>query len=328
MSNKQCEVCRAEIPEDFTNLLCLDCYDKQVKEIEEKRLLQETNIIPADQGMNREEEKPITNTVDCQPFVAPREISNGYNVNGITDPNYKENPMAPDKEQWEANLTLFIKNDRLLWYPTRKMYTFIKNWCLDGITRHPQYPKFIWKPKIVDVGCGLGVGANVLSQEADFVWGIDKNEKSIKFAKEAFERIKNSIYYSSQLTFDNIDFVEDTREFMKFDVVTAIEIIEHIDDYRTFLINLIKKFTKRNKQGSARIESPTTFFISTPNRNSSSIQKTNPKNKFHVREWTSQEAKAVLLNYFEEVELLSTKGEQIPDDTTMTPVLYKCLFPK
>ena len=243
--------------------------------------------------------------------------------NGITNPDYKENPQKEDKEQWLANIVQFQRSGVLLWKDTRWMYTFIKNYCLGRVQRHPQYPKFIWKPKIVDVGCGSGIGSNVLSQEADFVWGIDKNATSIKFAKEAFERIKNGIYYSSQLTYDNIDIMEDNRETMKFDVVVAIEIIEHIADHRVFLERIIKKFDKRNS------DDPTEYFISTPNRNNKSIQDDRPQNLFHVKEWTSEEFHDVLSEFFGDIKFMNAKGEPIEGySTTHTPLLALCKNPK
>jgi intein/homing endonuclease len=171
--------------------------------------------------------------------------------------------------------------------------------------------------------CGSGVGSNVLSQEADFVWGIDKNAMSVKFAKEAFERVKNGIYYSSQLTYDNIDIMEDNREVMKFDVVVAIEIIEHIADHRGFLERLIKKFDKRDA------DDPTEYFISTPNRNNKSIQDDHPKNPFHVKEWTSEEFYNVLSEFFGSIEFMNAKGEPIEGySTTHTPLLARCKYPK
>jgi len=245
---------------------------------------------------------------------------------GIKDPNYQENPQMEDKEQWMANIGQFQRSGVLLWKDTRWMYNFVKDYCLARVQRHPQYPKFIWKPKIVDVGCGSGIGANVLSQEADFVWGIDKNSTSIKFAKEAFERVKNGIYYSSQLTYDNIDIMEDNRETMKFDVVTAIEIIEHIADARGFIERIIKKFDKRNS------DDPTEYFISTPNRNNDSIQNDKPKNPYHVREWTSSEMLDFLSEYFGSIKFMNAKGVEIPEEeyrtTTHTPLLILCKNPK
>lgn len=291
---KRCETCQTPIPPEYVNLLCLDCYKHQ----EEEKVL-------------KEQQKPALDTLDT--------LGTGFvPVNGVRDPNYKENPEAGDKEQWGANITMFQRNGVLLWKPTRGMYNFIKNYCLDRATKHPQYPKFIWKPKIVDVGCGIGVGSNVLSEEADFVWGIDKNLNSVKFAKEAFTRIKNGIYYSSQVTFDQIDITEDTREFMKFEVVVAIEIIEHIFDYKKFLTQIIKKFDKGNNPD------PTIYFISTPNRNNKHIQQNQPLNKYHVREWTSEECWDVLSEFFKNIEFMSAAGVPTERTTLHTPILAKC----
>ena len=299
MENKKCcEVCSKEIPQDFINLLCAECYDRQSKESEDKKLEEEE--------IRQAEKKVEEIAVAIQPAI-----------NGITNPNYTENPEAEDKNQVQANLVLFQKHGVLLWHPTRTMYEFIKNYCIKKSTTHPQYPKMIWKPTIVDVGCGCGVGSNVMSQEADFVWGIDKNENSIKFAKEAFTRVKNGIYYNSQVSFDQIDIVNDNREFMKMDIVVAIEIIEHIFDYKTFLKQLTK-FDTLNK------DNPTEYFISTPNRNNKHIQKDKPYNKYHVREYTSQEFHAVLSEFFKDIEFFSSAGEPAPIDTNHTPIIARC----
>jgi len=185
------------------------------------------------------------------------------------------------------------------------MYTYIKDYCIEKIKEHPQYPKYLWKPKIVDVGCGSGCGSNVMSQEADFVWGIDKDPESIAFAKEVFTRVKNGLYYSSQVSFDRIDIIEDTREFMEFDIVVAIEIIEHIYDYKKFLYNITTKFAKKIKDDQ-------------------------PHNKWHVREWTGNEFYNVLSEYFNDIEFLTAKGVPIndPKTTTHTPLLAICRNPK
>lgn len=320
---KSCEKCNIEIPEDFGNLLCPKCYDETVIEIDR---------VNKQEQLDREAEQK-------------RIAEAGYNVNGITDPEYKENPEMEDKNQVMANIAQFQHSGKLLWGDTRNMYEFIKNWCMGRTLEHPQYPKYIWRPTIVDVGCGSGVGSNVLSQEADMVWGIDKNKNSVDFAKEAFTRVKNGIYYSSQVSFDQVDILEDRWEFMKFEVVVAIEIIEHVFDYKKFLEALITKFDTRNKDW------PTTYFISTPNRNSLTIQKDHPKNPYHVREWKAQEFHAELSRYFNDVKIIDynftlpvqinkTPSDadikaiinfgnfELPINTTITPILARCTNPK
>src|SRR3990167_3027301 len=186
--NKKCEVCSNQIPDDFQTLLCMDCYKKIEKENEEKK-----------QQLIEETVKSPTSAVN------PEQVKDWKPVQGILDPNYQTNPEANDKEQVYANLAQFVASGKMLWYTSRGIYNYIKNYSMKKITEHSQFPKFIWRPTIVDVGCGSGVGSNILSQNSDMTWGIDKNQTSIQFAKECLERIKNSIYYSSQLTFDQID---------------------------------------------------------------------------------------------------------------------------
>jgi len=305
-NNRCCQVCLKKIPDDFINLLCSECYDKQVKEIELKKQEELEQLKKATDGpsVNIEANKPI---------------------HGILDPNYKTNPQKEDKDQVLANLAQFVYSKKLLWYPTRNMYNAVKLWCMKRIQEHPQYPKYLWKPKIVDVGCGSGVGSNVLSQEADFVWGIDKNEMSINFAKEAFTRQKNGIYYSSQLTFDKIDIMQENREIMKFDVVVAIEIIEHIEDTDTFMKQIIK--FAASKKGDYNVPQPTTYFISTPNRNNPKIRDDQPQNIYHCMEWTAEEFKLLMERYFQKVELLNQKGEPLVD-LNDTPIIAMASIPK
>lgn len=304
---KNCEICTTPIPEDYVNLLC-DSHYREL-ETENARLMALVNE-------ERESLNQSQNALET-PQISPNSGIVEPNQ-GILDPEYKTNPQAEDKEQWEANFEIFRRNGVFLWKPTRLMYEFIKTYSLNKVVQHPQYPKFIWKPKIVDVGCGTGCGSNILSQEADFVWGIDKNKKSIEFAKQCFERIKNGIYYSSQVSFDNIDIFTDNRDYMKFDIVVAIEVIEHIEDAEGFLKILISKFDKQKPND------PTEYFISTPNRNNKSIRKDKPYNPYHVREWTSEEFYELLSKYFKVVKLHNAKGEPTERTTEHTPLLALC----
>ena len=350
LQNKRCDRCDAQIPDEYQNLLCDVCY---VAVEEERAQHQEKVKEQAAAEVLKNPDSPIhpNNTMPIEPASdsvvseslqdtpAPIQQVCDHSNCGITDPNYTENPEADDKDQVLANLAQFVYTHRdkahprgrkhgiMLYYPQRNMYTFVKNYCMQKAMSHPQYPKYIWKPKIVDVGCGSGVGSNILSQEADMVWGIDKNEFSIEFAKECFTREKNGQYYSSQLTFDAIDLMNDNRKFMEFDIVVSIEVAEHIWDVHGYLTQL-KRFAKKEKNGAVLRTQPTEFFISTPNRNNPKIRKERPENIFHVREWTSQEFKALLLAHFEHVELLDQKGEPVPDDTPAQIIFAKCSIAK
>jgi 2-polyprenyl-3-methyl-5-hydroxy-6-metoxy-1,4-benzoquinol methylase len=111
---------------------------------------------------------------------------------------------------------------------------------------------------------------------------------------------------------------------MEFDIVVAIEIIEHIKDYEKFLETIIKKFSKKDKEGNVR----THWFISSPNRNNKNILDDGPNNKYHVREWTQEEFREVLLKYFTDIEFLNSKGETVGDKKDHTPLLAHCKTPK
>lgn len=247
----------------------------------------------------------------------------------IKQEGYIENPECDytGHVQYMKNIDMFNKCGKILYPVTKEIYKTIRNFCIDHVKNHPQYPKFNWKPKIVDVGCGGGFGSYILSHEADFVWGIDKSESSIKWAKEVYERHKNGIYYSPQLTFEVIDIKDEPRELMQFDIVACVEVIEHIDDYEATL-NFLKRLVKKDKQ-NVTVEPPnsTKIFISSPNRNCKNVRDTQPANKQHVREWTPGELYEVLTKHFKYVVLMNVAGEPVDLDMKDPIMLFKCEVP-
>jgi len=247
----------------------------------------------------------------------------------IKNPNYKERPELnyTHGRQYETNLRVWRKTGHPLYPPTKLIYEYIRNSCIDIVKNHPQYPKFNWKPKICDVGCGSGCGTYLLSQEADFAWGIDMDEESIRFAKGFYERHKNNIYYSPQLTFEVIDIRKEPREIMAFDIVACIEVIEHIADYEKTL-TFLKRLCKKDKKGNYLEPPNATFvYISSPNRNFPRIGDDITKNRKHVREWTPSELYDVLTKHFKYVTLLNPKGEQVDLDMKDQAMLLKCETP-
>lgn len=249
----------------------------------------------------------------------------------ITKENYEENPELDYSHcaQYRRNCDMFFKTKKIvLQQSTRQIYEYIKNTCIDYVKNHPQYPKFVWKPKIIDVGCGGGFGSNILSQEADFVWGIDVDEESIAWANQVFKRDKNFIYYTPQVQFDVINALTEEREIQKFDIVTCVEVIEHVNEYEK-LLNFFKKRCKTDKNGRPLEpeEDGTMVYISTPNRNHPSIRDDKPKSNRHVREWTPEELYSILTKHFKYVTLMNPKGE--PQELNMmdSVMLFKCETP-
>jgi 2-polyprenyl-3-methyl-5-hydroxy-6-metoxy-1,4-benzoquinol methylase len=187
----------------------------------------------------------------------------------------------------------------------RRMYEAIaKNWCIGKA--------------VIDCGCGMGIGTNILGREALGAWGVDINEESVKSAKEMFENMK--------IKFEVVDLLSaPERPFATFDVVVCIEVIEHLKDFETLLTTLKRFGDERRK---------TVFFISSPNRNSEDLGQDRPNNEFHVREWTAGEFYEVLTKHFGAVVMYSglkvdtfSQEETVDGNTKETPLLAKCEFP-
>ena len=88
----------------------------------------------------------------------PLILKNPEKVIGIADSSilqkgYLENPEidCSNGDQYLRNIAMFNKFGIILNPYTRPMYEYIKNFCIDYAKNHPQYPKYIWKPKICDV---------------------------------------------------------------------------------------------------------------------------------------------------------------------------------
>lgn len=211
----------------------------------------------------------------------------------------------------------------------RKLYANISQQFVEDVKRWRGYPKQIHMPTVVDVGCGVGIGSNILSQEAQFVWGIDINEDSINLARQLFTRDQNHIYYTPQLTFDVVNILSDNRDFMYFDYVVCIEVIEHIPRTQaTDLLKALNRFVKRNKQGAlVTDDSRTKIYLSTPNRNNPDIQDTTPRNEHHYYEASAGEMYEFLTQHYRHVTVLNEDMQPKDLDTTDTPLLFKLEVP-
>lgn len=167
---------------------------------------------------------------------------------------------------------------------------------------------------VLDVGCSIGVGANILSHSARHVWGIDINKEAIRFANNTFER--------PNLSFEEID-IEDppTRELSPFNVITMIEVIEHLNDPVQGL-NFIKRFFSPKSQ--------TVAFITAPNVENEHVEKADSSNELHYHHWTAGEFYELLIAHFDHVTLFGsdrikqwTQEETVAGDTKDRIVVAK-----
>ncbi|MGD0781145.1 MAG: methyltransferase domain-containing protein [Dehalococcoidales bacterium] len=133
------------------------------------------------------------------------------------------------------------------------------------------------KETALDVGFGLGYGLNILAIKASSVSGVDVDPKTLEYCRNTIlgrnPRLDHlDIYDGYSLLFpDN-----------HFDLVTCVDVLEHVEDYHHFLDELLRVARKG-------------VFISTPNRRP---EYTNPdgtpKNYWHLREWSFEELDEIL----------------------------------
>ncbi len=243
--------------------------------------------------------------------------------------DYTERPMAEGLDLVSRMHGRFKGIGLVMPEPQRKIYTNLKEQFVEDVKKWRGFPKQIRKPTVVDVGCGVGIGSNILSQEADFVWGIDSNAESISFASQMFGRQKNNLYYTPQVTFDTVDATSEPREMMRFDYVACVEVIEHIPSTSAeSLILFLNRFVKKNKNGSwIEGEERTKIYLTSPNRNSPTIQNDIPRNEHHCYEATAGEMYEFLVKHYKYVTILNQDFVPVDLDTQDTPLVFKLEIP-
>lgn len=128
---------------------------------------------------------------------------------------------------------------------------------------------------VLDVGFGLGYGLKMMSEKAKALYGVEVDQKALLRAQKLLvdPKIKDLKEYDGY----NIPF-----EKGFFDVVTCVDVIEHVPDYNQFLQNLL-------------LVSKRVVVINTPSR---LPEYTNPdgtpKNYWHLREWSFGEFDEIL----------------------------------
>ncbi len=170
----------------------------------------------------------------------------------------------------------------------------------DSVQIH-QYSPFFWDHvvrywwangfakdfNVLDCATGKGYGAYIIAQNAKKVTGIDLNEKSIAIAKQSFSHQKN-LEYKLQDVFK----LDELNE--KFDLITAFEIIEHLDPKETdrFILAL------KNALNPGGI-----LLISTPNHDVVLKSKVHVPH-FHINNLKAEELKTALLRRFKSITMI------------------------
>lgn len=167
---------------------------------------------------------------------------------------------------------------------------------------------------VLDVGCGVGYGMNLLSIKAASVTGIDVDRKAVDYCRARVLGKNPKVggvdhYDGEQLPYED----------GSFDVVTTIDVIEHVPDYDRFLRELLRVSRRA-------------VVVSTPNRRPEFTNADGtPRNHWHLREWSRAELGEILAGHEARVEWHHVNGtwdgphtlstEVQPDTQTLTPAL-------
>jgi 2-polyprenyl-3-methyl-5-hydroxy-6-metoxy-1,4-benzoquinol methylase len=149
---------------------------------------------------------------------------------------------------------------------------------------YAQAALLVTNKKVLDLGCNVGYGSNVLFKNAKSVVGVDVSEKAIQSAKNHYGHLG--------INFQQIDGKTLPFESDSFDIVVSFQVIEHIVDCSKF-INEIKRITKPD--GAVIFTTPNSLLRLDPGMK--------PWNKFHVREYNKIELESLLKNYFNKVDI-------------------------
>jgi len=139
--------------------------------------------------------------------------------------------------------------------------------------------------RVLDAGCGTGYGAAELARAAVQVVGTDLSAEAVAYARRR--------YGAPNLEFVQADCARLPFRDGSFDLAVSFELIEHLDDWRSFLCEL------------RRVLSPAgQCVISTPNRHTYAETRalTGP-NPFHRHEFDFEEFREELQAVFPQVAL-------------------------
>lgn len=147
---------------------------------------------------------------------------------------------------------------------------------------------FVFNKRVLDIGCGEGYGSNYLAGFAKEVVGIDYDKEIINYA--------NNKYKKNNLILLAVDAKRQGLLNDKFDIICSFQVIEHIKDTKLLLENI------KNLINDTGI-----FICSTPNKSDASPHSDTPLNKFHVKEYLSNEFEELLKPYFRQIDMFGLK---------------------
>jgi ubiquinone/menaquinone biosynthesis C-methylase UbiE len=156
----------------------------------------------------------------------------------------------------------------------------------EHLARYAFAARFAPQSRVLDIGCGTGYGTAALAQSAQMAIGIDLSAEAIEYAREH--------YPLSNVTFEIAPATTLPFTAAWFDLITAFEVIEHVDNWCDLLI-----------EARRVLRSNGVLLVSTPNKlyYAESRAKEGP-NPFHTHEFEFAEFRDALAAIFPSVTML------------------------
>jgi SAM-dependent methyltransferase len=156
----------------------------------------------------------------------------------------------------------------------------------DGLLAAEHKARYWWAAgvvegkRVLDAGCGVGYGAQILADGgAQSVAGVDREKEAIELAQRSYAdgRVEYGVADLARLSFES----------GTFDVVVCFEVIEHVVDRTAVLAELKRVLADKGL-----------LIVSSPNR-----RVYLPGNPHHVHEYEPEELRKELSAFFEGVDL-------------------------
>jgi ubiquinone/menaquinone biosynthesis C-methylase UbiE len=140
--------------------------------------------------------------------------------------------------------------------------------------------------RVLDIGCGTGYGTAELAQHAESATGIDISIEAIDYARAHYPLLNTNFLEAPATSIPLQD--------ASFDLITAFEVIEHLDNWRDLLTEA-RRLLRPNG----------TLLVSTPNKlYYAESRAADGPNPFHTHEFEYEEFRDALAAVFPNVTVL------------------------
>lgn len=169
----------------------------------------------------------------------------------------------------------------------------IEEYCLFLIhlKAYEEAAKMAKDKTVLDCGCNIGYGTKVIGTHCKEVIGVDVSPKAIEEARRR--------YGSNGIEFRLVDGIRLPFKDNRFDLVVSFQVIEHIDDYDSYLTEIKRVLADTGK-----------VLFTTPNARIRLDPGMKPLYPFHVREFSAGELQKLLQRYFPQVAICGSFGKE------------------